>query len=65
MRTPEQCRAKADGLEREARAAESDLRREAYLELAEHWRRLAERYETGLDRLDPVRLWPQRKPRLN
>ncbi|HYE43980.1 MAG TPA: hypothetical protein VEA15_11360 [Caulobacteraceae bacterium] len=35
----------ADQLEREARGADSDLRRTAYEELATQWRRLADRYE--------------------
>jgi hypothetical protein len=42
MRTPDQCRAKAEDLEREAGTSKSDLRRKALLDLAENWRRLAE-----------------------
>ena len=42
MRTPDQCRAKADDLEREASASQSHHRRQAFLDLARHWRRLAD-----------------------
>ena len=45
MRTPEECRRMADKLEHEAGGAESELRRNAYRELASQWRRLAARYE--------------------
>lgn len=51
MRTPEECRRKAEGLEIEAEASATDTRRRAYMDLADHWRKLADRYErTGLDR---------------
>lgn len=36
----------AERLDREAGDAETELRRSAYRELAEQWRRLAHRYET-------------------
>jgi len=42
---------KAAGLEDEARRISSDSRRRAYLDLADHWRRLADRYE------DQARVW--------
>ena len=50
MRTPDQCRAKADDLEREARVSKSDHRRQAFLDLARHWRRLADNNASRSDR---------------
>jgi len=41
MRTSEQCLAKAADLEREAGLSKSHQRRQAFLELADEWRRLA------------------------
>lgn len=65
MKTSAECREKAEALEREASEAGNSLRREAYLELAEHWRRLAARCDAGLDNPAPQRLWPKRDPRLH
>ena len=67
MRTPEECRQKAAGLEEQAEVATSDTRRRAYLELAGQWRRLADRYESRAhDDPEAIRQrWPARKPRLN
>jgi hypothetical protein len=45
MRTPEQCMAKAEDLEREADGSATEIRRKAYMDLARHWRRLAERHD--------------------
>lgn len=42
MLTSEQCRAKAEDLEREARTSKSAVRRDAFLDLADQWRRLAD-----------------------
>ena len=50
MRTPDQCRAKADDLEREAGVSKSDHRRQAFLDLAHHWRRLADNHASRQDR---------------
>ncbi len=50
MRTPDQCRAKADDLEREAGVSKSDHRRQAFLDLARHWRRLADNNASRSDR---------------
>lgn len=67
MRTPEQCKAKAADLEREARASKTDTRRQAFLELADHWRRLA---DMRVDRpaesaFELGRRWPRRASRVN
>jgi len=67
MRTPDECRQKAAGLEEQAETATSDARRRAYLELAGQWRRLADRYENRVHDDPEVlrRRWPPRRPPLN
>ncbi|MBX7250153.1 MAG: hypothetical protein K1X35_14050 [Caulobacteraceae bacterium] len=68
MRTPDQCLAKAEDLEREARASKSEVRRQAFLDLAEHWRRLAQSHAQLHARrqaeTDPAP-WPPRTARVN
>jgi hypothetical protein len=68
MRTPDQCLAKADDLEREARASKTEIRRQAFLDLADHWRRLADSHAKGHARrhveAEPD-AWVSRRSRVN
>jgi hypothetical protein len=65
MRTPEQCRAKAADLEREAQASKSEVRRQAFLELADHWRRLAEAHGRRHEEAEAFAPWARRRSRVN
>lgn len=67
MRTPEQCLAKAADLEHEAKVSKSDTRRQAFLELADQWRRLAAAQARN-QRVEPVAetgRWRLRRSPLN
>jgi hypothetical protein len=65
MRTPDECRAKAADLEREARASKSDVRRQAFLELADHWRRLAAAHGRRQEEAQTFSPWARRRSRVN
>jgi len=67
MRTPEQCLAKAADLEHEARVSNNETRRQAFLELADQWRRLADA-QARSRRVEPVEetgRWRLRRPAVN
>jgi len=65
MRTPDQCRAKAADLEQEAKASKSDIRRQAFLDLAEHWRRLAESHGARHRDVEMFAPWARRRSHVN
>ena len=67
MRTPEQCLAKAADLEQEARTSKSEVRRQAFLELADQWRRLAadQARTRNVEMVEETGRWRSRQPQVN